>query len=622
MDIVILAGILITAATLPPVLWQLRKHPKGLAVLFMAEMWERFSYYGMRGLLIFYLTQHFLFDDAFAQGQYGAYTSLVYLLPLVGGFLADKYLGTRKAIVFGALLLSAGHLAMAFEGAPAKQMLNYQGSKYEFVVDERGGGRAVSLQVDGEKYAFKPASGGGLQIEDLPAGASLPALLEKGSYNLTVENRSALHVGTLYFALSLIIMGVGFLKANISSIVGQLYPEGDPRRDPGFTLYYYGINLGAFWAAILCGFLGQNVGWWAGFGLAGIGMLAGLIFFMHGKPKLEGKGEPHDPVALVKPVWAGLSREKIIYVGGLLGVFAVWALLSFDASVRSWTQSAIAGFPKGGAPLGLSLLDFFAAVGATLAIGSIVILGYIFWYMGKHLDRMQRDRMMLALIMIGASVFFWTLFEQAGSSLNQFAERNTDLTVMGAFSMQPSQTQSFNSGYILLLAPVFSAVWAYLGRRNADPSTPFKFGAALIQVGLGFLVLVWGASFAGGDFKVPLMFLALAYLLHTTGELCLSPVGLSMITKLSAAAVASTMMAIWFLASAWAQWLGGVLAQMTATETVAGAVLDPSASLATYVSVFQSVGFWAVGVGALLILLSGRLAKLSHGADKTLSEPH
>ena len=622
MDIVILAGILITAATLPPVLWQLRKHPKGLAVLFMAEMWERFSYYGMRGLLIFYLTQHFLFDDAFAQGQYGAYTSLVYLLPLVGGFLADKYLGTRKAIVFGALLLSAGHLAMAFEGAPAKQMLNYQGSKYEFVVDERGGGRAVSLQVDGEKYAFKPASGGGLQIEDLPAGASLPALLEKGSYNLTVENRSALHVGTLYFALSLIIMGVGFLKANISSIVGQLYPEGDPRRDPGFTLYYYGINLGAFWAAILCGFLGQNVGWWAGFGLAGIGMLAGLIFFMHGKPKLEGKGEPHDPVALVKPVWAGLSREKIIYVGGLLGVFAVWALLSFDASVRSWTHSAIAGFPKGGAPLGLSLLDFFAAVGATLAIGSIVILGYIFWYMGKHLDRMQRDRMMLALIMIGASVFFWTLFEQAGSSLNQFAERNTDLTVMGAFSMQPSQTQSFNSGYILLLAPVFSAVWAYLGRRNADPSTPFKFGAALIQVGLGFLVLVWGASFAGGDFKVPLMFLALAYLLHTTGELCLSPVGLSMITKLSAAAVASTMMAIWFLASAWAQWLGGVLAQMTATETVAGAVLDPSASLATYVSVFQSVGFWAVGVGALLILLSGRLAKLSHGADKTLSEPH
>jgi len=622
MDIVILAGILITAATLPPVLWQLRKHPKGLTVLFMAEMWERFSYYGMRGLLIFYLTQHFLFDDAFAQGQYGAYTSLVYLLPLVGGFLADKYLGTRKAIVFGALLLAAGHLAMAFEGPPAKQVLNYQGEKYEFVVDGRGGGRTVSLLVDGEKYGFKPAPGGGLQIKDLPMDAPLPATLEKGAFNLTVEDRSALHVGTLYFALSLVIMGVGFLKANISSIVGQLYPQGDPRRDPGFTLYYYGINLGAFWAAILCGFLGQNVGWWAGFGLAGIGMLAGLVFFVNGKPKLEGKGEPHDPIALAKPIWAGLSREKIIYIGGLLGVFAVWALLSFDASVRSWTKSAIDGFPKDGVPLSLSLLDFFAAVGATLAAGSIAILSYIFWYMGKKLDRIQRDRMMLALIMIGASVFFWTLFEQAGSSLNQFAERNTDLRVTGSFAMQPSQTQSFNSGYILLLAPVFSAVWAYLGRRNADPSTPFKFGAALIQVGLGFLMLVWGASFAGDDYKVPLMFLALAYLLHTTGELCLSPVGLSMITKLSAAAVVSTMMAIWFLASAWAQWLGGVLAQLTATETVAGAVLDPAASLATYVSVFQGVGYWAIGAGVALIALSGLLAKLSHGADDTLTEPH
>ncbi len=622
MDIVILAGILITAITLPPVLWQLRKHPRGLAVLFMAEMWERFSYYGMRGLLIFYLTQHFLFDDSFSQGQYGAYTSLVYLLPLVGGFLADKYLGTRKAIVFGALLLAAGHLAMAFEGAPAKQVLNYQDARYEFAVDGRGGGRNVSLLVDGEKYAFKPAAGGGLAIEGLPPTAPIPSLLEKGSFTLSVENRSALHVGMLYFALSLIIMGVGFLKANISSIVGQLYPEGDARRDPGFTLYYYGINLGAFWAAILCGFLGQKVGWWAGFGLAGVGMLAGLIFFMHGKPKLEGKGEPHDPAALAAPIWAGLSREKIIYICGLLGVFAVWALLSFDASVRSWTKSALSGYAKESVPLGLSLLDFFAAVGATLAAGSIAILSYIFWYMGKKLDRMHRDRMVLALLMIGASVFFWTLFEQAGSSLNQFAERNTDLRVTADFAMQPSQTQSFNSGYILLLAPVFSAIWAFLGRRNADPSTPFKFGAALVQVGLGFLLLVWGASFAGGDFKVPLIFLALAYLLHTTGELCLSPVGLSMITKLSAAAVVSTMMAIWFLASAWAQWLGGVLAQLTATETVAGAVLDPAASLATYTSVFQSVGFWAIAVGAVVILFSGRLAKLSHGADETLSQPH
>ncbi|MET0545268.1 MAG: oligopeptide:H+ symporter [Caulobacterales bacterium] len=628
MDIVILAGILITAATLPPVLWQLRKHPRGLVVLFMAEMWERFSYYGMRGLLIFYLTQHFLFDDDFAQGQYGAYTSLVYLLPLVGGFLADKYLGTRKAIVFGALLLVAGHLAMAFEGAPAKQVLIYEGQKYDFVVDGRGDGRKVSLVVDGAKHAFSPAPNGGLEIKDLPAGAALPTAIPKGAYTLGVENRSAPHVAVMYLALSLIIMGVGFLKPNISTIVGQLYPEGDPRRDPGFTLYYYGINLGAFWAAILCGFLGQKVGWWAGFGLAGIGMLAGLIMFQRGRASLEGKGEAPDAARLAAPIWANLSREKIIYIGGFLGVFAVWALLTFDASVRTWTSAAIAQFPKpadGSAPhlpLGLSLLDFFAAVGTALAIGSMVILGYIFWYMGTKLDRMHRDRMMLALLMIFASVLFWTLFEQAGSSLNQFADRNIDLRLTADFSMQASQTQSFNSGYILLFAPLFSIIWAILGKRGADPTTPMKFGLALIQVGLGFLVLVWGATFAGDDYKVPVIFLAMAYLLHTTGELCLSPVGLSMITKLSAAAVVSTMMAIWFLASAWAQWLGGLLAQATAAETVAGAVLDPAASLRTYTHVFQQVGFWAIGIGIVLCAASPWLQRMSHGADQTLSKPH
>jgi proton-dependent oligopeptide transporter, POT family len=338
---------------------------------------------------------------------------------------------------------------------------------------------------------------------------------------------------------------------------------------------------------------------------------------------LEGKGEAPDDTRLAAPFFSGLSREKIIYICGLLGVFVVWGLLTFDASVRTWTATAIAHLPKPAPghlqkePFPLSLLDFFAVVGSVLAIGSIIVLSYIFWYMGKKLDKIGRDRMMLALIMIGASVIFWTLFEQAGSSLNQFAERNTDLHLTADFTMQASQTQSFNSGYILLLAPVFSAVWAYLGRRNSDPSTPLKFGAALIQVGVGFLILVWGATFAGADHKVPVMFLAFAYLLHTTGELCLSPVGLSMITKLSAAAVVSTMMAIWFLASAWAQWLGGLLAKLTASETVAGAVLDPAASLKTYVSVFQGIGIWAIGLGIVLVFGSHWLKRLSHGADDT-----
>ncbi len=276
-NVVTLAGIAITALTMVPVVIQLRRHPRGLFVLFFAEMWERFSYYGMRGLLIFYLTQQFLFDDTFSQGQYGAYTSLVYLVPLVGGVVADKWLGTRKAIAFGALLLVAGHFTMGIEGPPAKQVLTTNGASYEFQVTGRMETRKVCLKVDSGCYEVGAGDGGGLAIKGIPAGASLPALLPKDSYKLSVTGRNPLFVNIFYLAISLIIMGVGFLKANISSIAGQLYPEGDPRRDPGFTLYYYGVNLGAFWSTILCSLVGTNYGWKYGFGLAGVGMLAGYL---------------------------------------------------------------------------------------------------------------------------------------------------------------------------------------------------------------------------------------------------------------------------------------------------------------------------------------------------------
>ena len=246
MNIVILLGIVITLATGIPVLMQLLKqHPRGLIILFFAEMWERFSYYGMRGILIFFLTQHLLFDDATAGAQYGSYTSLVYLLPLIGGLLADRYLGTRKAVAFGALLLVAGHLTMAVEGKPATQQLVYGGQKYEVVAEGRMESRTVKLMVGDKAYDFGPAEGGGLEIKGLQAGGPLPAVLAKDSY--TMEKQvDPLGKNAFYLAVSLIIMGVGFLKPNISTIVGQLYPQGDPRRDSGFTLYYYGINLGAF----------------------------------------------------------------------------------------------------------------------------------------------------------------------------------------------------------------------------------------------------------------------------------------------------------------------------------------------------------------------------------------
>jgi POT family proton-dependent oligopeptide transporter len=585
MNIVVVVGVIITLLTGAPVLMQLRRHPKGLFVLFFAEMWERFSFYGMRGLLIFYLTQHFLFDDAFAQGQYAAYNTLVYLMPLLGGMMADRFLGNRKAIGFGALLLVAGHFAMAIEARPATQVLTYGGAAYEFVAEGRQSARTVCLKVDAGCYPVTVAEGGGIRVENLPPAASLPAVLPRGEYQLSVKDRSPWGVNVFYLALSLIVMGVGYLKASISSIVGQLYPQGDPRRDPGFTLYYYGINLGAFWAAVVCGLLGQTVGWWAGFGLAGVGMLAGFIAFVRGKPLLEGHGEPPDPEGLRRKVAGPISFETAIYVGSIAGVSVVWLL------VRN-----------------------YEAMGWVQAVGWIATLGYLGWFMAAKLDRVQRHRLILAIILILGAVVFWTLFEQAGSSLNQFAERNTILPNDGFLTITPAQTQSFNPFFILTFAPVFAWLWARLGARGQDPNPVAKFGLALVQVGLGFFVLVWGANFHDAAYRVPVIFLGVAYLLHTTGELCLSPVGLSQMTKLAPAALISTVMAVWFLASSAAQYLAGVIARFTASETVAGQVLDPAKALDTYVRTFQAIGIGGIAIGVLMLAASPWLKKLSHGA--------
>ena len=611
MDIVFLAGIVVTVVTAVPVVLQLlRGHPRGLFVLFFAEMWERFSYYGMRGLLIFFMTQHLLFDDAFAASRYGAYTSLVYLLPLIGGFLADRFIGTRKAILFGAILLVAGHFTMGIEGPPAQQILKYDGREYAFSVEGRMEARQVRIVVDGAKYEFGASPSGGFEIKGLAEGSSLPAVLEKGSYELSVIKPDPMYTNIFYLALSLIIMGVGFLKANISSIVGQLYEQGDPRRDPGFTLYYYGINLGAFWAAIACGWLGTNLGWWAGFGAAGVGMALGFLVFGLGKPLLQGKGEPADPEALKRSALGPINVEWFIYLCGILGIGVVWLIIQRADVVVSIVSAIVSGLITLGVPQAW-LGDGQEPVGYLLAAGSIIVLTYIFVYMFVRCTFIEAQRIILALILIGASVVFWTLFEQAGSSLNQFAERNTALDV-GSFSITAAQTQSFNAGFILLLAPVFSALWAYLGRFNLDPNPALKFGLALVQVGAGFFVLVWGAQFADAGFRVPLIFLVLAYLLHTTGELCLSPVGLSQMTKLAPSAVVSTIMATWFLASSWAQYVGGIVAQMTAAETVAGQVLDPAKALQTYLEVFEMIGFWGLAIGGGMIVLSPILGYLAH----------
>ncbi|MFD3266590.1 peptide MFS transporter [Phenylobacterium ferrooxidans] len=616
MNLVVMLGIVVTIVTgLPVLLQMLKHHPRGLIILFFAEMWERFSYYGMRAILIFYLTQHLLFDQATASAQYGSYTALVYLLPLLGGLLADRYLGTRKAVAFGALLLVAGHGMMAYEGRPATQNLVYAGQSYEVAATGRVDARQVHLNVGGKPYEFGPAEGGGLEIKGLGEAGPLPQVLPKDSFKMeTTQDQSG--VNAFYLAVSLIIMGVGFLKPNISTIVGQLYPQGDPRRDSGFTLYYYGINLGAFWASILCGLLGQTVGWWAGFGLAGVGMALGFIVFVLGKKHLDGKGEPPNPELLARPLLGPINREWLIYIAAILGVGLVWLLVPHSDMVDT--------------ALIVSTLASIAVIAA------VIVMGCKTW--------VERQRMMLAVILIFGAVVFFTLFEQAGSSLNLFASTNVDMTITSqavtflgipvgtpdqirAIGLDPAsvffidssigaaQTQSFNAAFILIFAPVFAALWAYLARRNLDLNPTMKFGLGLVQVGLGFLVVVWGAGLADSAFRVPLMLLGFLYLLHTTGELFLSPVGLSEITKLSLPSVASFMMAVWFLSSSIAAKVGGKIAGLMGTESIGGQVLDPQAALAASLNGFTTLGWAGVGCGVFFVLISFLVRGWAHGEE-------
>ena len=473
-------------------------HPKGLFLLFLAEMWERFSYYGMRALLIFYLVQHWMFSDSEASVIYGAYTALVYITPVVGGYLADRYLGQRKAVVFGAVLLTFGHFFMAFEGS---------------------GGQNDPM------------------------------------------------INMFWLALALIIVGSGFLKANISVIVGQLYSRTDIRRDPAYTIFYMGINVGAATASIICGFLGQTYGWEYGFGLAGIGMLIGLVFFVLGKPLLLGKGEPKDPAKI-----AG-GKEWGIYGAGLAMVLLCWTAIQFQELV-----GIVLGIFGGG----LVLYVLFTAV--------------------TKLAPQERDRIFAAMFMILTSIVFWALFEQAGSSLNLFTDRHVDTQGVNA-----SMFQSINAIYIVLLAPVFAMMWQSLARRGAEPSTPMKFGLAIIQVGLGFLVLVWGAGTVGVNVPTPVIFIFLIYLLHTTGELCLSPVGLSAMNRLAPTHMASLIMGTWFFASALGNFAAGLIASATGGEGV-----GEEAGKQLVLDVYGTVGWYAVGIGIAVMVVAPLVKKLMH----------
>ena len=557
-------------------------HPKGLFICFFTEMWERFSFYGMKALLLLYILKYHLFGDDAGYGLLGAYGGLVYAMPVVGGLLADRYLGMRKAVVLGGVLLVLGHIGMAYEGEQARMVAG------EAVRDE-----------------------GALQV--------------------------------FYLSLALIVMGVGFLKPNISTIVGRLYADSDPRRDAGFTVFYAGINVGALFSALVCAFLGETYGWKYGFGAAGVGMIAGLAVFLWGQKYLHGHAEPADPARLRERI-AGLSREWWIYLGSLGGVLVVWRLLQ-GATLVHWTMHAIA----------------------------ILLLAWFAWFLWRHCTRVQRQQMLaLVLLIVGVLVFF-TLYEQTYGSWVTFTDR---LLTKDLFPMSPSgyvvalpwalwalvaspplmvaalaasdrgrhatakrlvvlmatalgiafvhdvvlvpQTAGsltfLGAFFIVVLAPVFAWLWPWLDRRGRNPSKPVKMGLGLVLAGLAFVPMLLAARQAGADGALAsVWWLVLAYFVLELGEMCLSPIGLSAVTQLSVARVVGLMMGAFWLATAYSEVLAAEFGKLASLDVVEGQALDFAVAAGRYGHLFEIMLWTGLGAGALFLLMAPLARRWMHG---------
>lgn len=458
-------------------------HPAGLGTLFFTELWERFSYYGMRALLVLFMVATLAegglgFDDATATAIYGLYTAGVYLAALPGGWLADRVFGQQSAIWYGGIIIAAGHIMLALPG----------------------------FGVVGAEYGF-------------------------------------------FFGLILIVVGTGLLKPNISSCVGELYPEGGARRDAGYVLYYMGINLGAFLGPLICGALRVNLGWHWGFAAAAVGMIAGLLVYRASQRHLGDFGLEPFPTEPGRET-ATWSMKLAIYIGTallfLLAVLGLEGLVGFDAV--SLAQASV----------------YVIVAVAVLFFGRVLI--------DRDLTRQERNRtVVLVALFIGAALF-WSGFEQAGSSLNLFADRYTDRTslqfLVPEFVIPAEWFQSLNPLYILILAPFFSALWINLGRRNLDPSIPLKFALGFLQLGLGFGFMWIAASMIQDGGQVLPTWLLMTYLFHTTGELCLSPIGLSATSKLAPRRYYSQMMGMWFFGAALGNLLAGILAGEFSGEKV------------------------------------------------------
>jgi len=543
-------------------------HPKGLYICFFTEMWERFSFYGMKALLFLYLIKYHLMGDSTSYQLLGAYGGMVYAMPVIGGMLADRWLGMRKAVVAGAVLLCLGHFGMAFEGEQA---------------------RVVAGEIQRDE--------GALQV--------------------------------FYFSLALIIGGVGFLKPNISTIVGKLYPQNDPRRDGGFTIFYAGINVGALFASLICGYLGETFGWKYGFGAAGIGMLLGLTVFLTGQKYLHGHADPKKPELLTERVLGPLNREWAIYLGSLLGVGVIWQLMQ-----NTWTVSG------------------------AMHIMSAILVAWFIWFVTKQCSKVERQQMISLVILILMVLVFFTLYEQTYGSWVAFTDRLLTKDLFGvtnataepvlpwtivplvisplamlmalrlagkgklrlgewiigsaavlmiaafirdmSFVQQTAGSLTFlGAFFIVALSPFFSWLWPWLDKRGKNPSKPAKSAIGLLLGGIAFLPMAYAAHLAGINGVASVWWLVLAYGVLELGELSISPIGLSAVTQLSVPRVVSVMMGAWFLATAYSEVLAARFGEMTAMDVVEGETLDVAVAAASYGDLFMMM-FW-IGVIASVI---------------------
>ena len=527
-------------------------HPKGLFYLFFAELWERFSYYGMRALLTLYMVNEFfswMTDEAYREevsfGIFAAYGSLVYATPVLGGMIADKFIGFKKSIMLGGILMALGHFFMAF-------------------------------YFDTGMFGFEATS---------------------------INNFF------FYAALALLIIGNGFFKPNISSMVGRLYPEGDDRRDSGFTIFYMGINAGAFLAPLACGWLGYEFGWHYGFGAAGVGMIVGLLVFMKGMNDGIFGDNGNQPTEYVEKKIYGLRTDYFFYLVAVLMVPVAAFLVKNNA---------------------MEVLEGMALHSSILSLLGVVILGIIAKKM-TELSRMEVFRLISVLVLTLLITVFWSFFELAGTAITLFAERNVNLTLLNA-----SQTNAINPGYLIFLAIPFSMMWVYLSKTQRNPITPIKFALGILQLGLGFIVFAMSAQFMDDAGKTPFMFLMIGYLLLTTGELFISPIGLSKVTELSPKSMTAFMMGVYFLSSSYAHYISGAIAKLT-TSTEAGVAPEPGfmtsmiekvtgfagatttstsesvLSLLSYTSVFTQVGIVAIGMAVVSFMITPVLKKWMHG---------